>query len=59
MMIFEKDPKEEQRILKLTELYLKGRTERQLRHVLDQWGIKGRKQEKYIKKVNERIKSGK
>jgi len=51
IMIFHKDKKEESRILKLVELSRKGRTEPQLRHVCDQWGIKGNKQSKYIKKV--------
>ena len=51
IMVFLKDKKEESRILKLVELARKGRTEPQLRHVCDQWGIKGNKQSKYIKKV--------
>ena len=48
MMIFELDVV---KILKLQKLRQKGRTERQLRHVLDQWGIRGLSQNRYIKKV--------
>lgn len=47
-MMFELD---KFKILQLTKLKQKGRTERQLRHVLDQWGIKGLSQNRYIKKV--------
>ena len=47
-MIFELD---HFKIIQLTKLKEKGRTERQLRHVLDQWGIRGLSQNRYIKKV--------
>lgn len=47
-MMFELD---KFKILQLTKLKQKGRTEAQLRHVLDQWGIKGSAQDRYIKKV--------
>ena len=43
------------KILKLVELARKGRTEPQLRHVLDQWRITGIKQSKIIKEVKERL----
>jgi len=46
---------DKQRILKLLELAKKGRTEPQLRHVLDQWGITGLKQSRMIKEVKEKI----
>jgi len=44
-----------QKILKLLELARKGRTEPQLRHVLDQWRITGLKQSRMIKEVKEKI----
>lgn len=43
------------KILKLVELAKKGRTEPQLRHVLDQWRITGLKQSRMIKEVKERL----
>jgi len=43
------------KILKLVELARKKRTEPQLRHVLDQWGIKGSSQDGYIKEVKEQL----
>jgi hypothetical protein len=54
--MFNKDPKEDYRIDKLTELSLKGRTDAHLRHVCNQWGITGFKQNNYIKKVNEKVR---
>lgn len=44
-----------QKILKLVELAKKGRTEPQLRHVLDQWKITGLKQSRIIKEVKEKL----
>lgn len=44
-----------QRILKLLELAKKGRTEPQLRHVLDQWRITGLKQTRMIKEVKQKL----
>ncbi len=43
------------KILKLVELAKKGRTEPQLRHVLDQWRITGLKQSRMIKEVKEKL----
>lgn len=43
------------KILKLVQLKKKGRSERQLRHVLDQWQITGITQSRYIAKVKEQI----
>lgn len=43
------------KILKLVELARKGRTEPQLRHVLDQWRITGLKQSRMIKEVKEKL----
>lgn len=43
------------RILKLVQLARKGRTEPQLRHVLDQWRITGNKQSLMIKQVKEKL----
>lgn len=43
------------RIMKLTDLALKGRSEIQLRHVCDQWGIANTTQNSYIKAVNARL----
>ena len=48
---------DKQKIIKLIELAKKGRTEPQLRHVLDQWRITGLKQSRMIKEVKERISS--
>ena len=44
-----------QKILKLVALAKKGRTEPQLRHVLDQWRITGLKQSRIIKEVKEQL----
>lgn len=46
---------DKQKILKLLELVRKGRTEPQLRHVLDQWRITGLKQSRMIKQVKEQL----
>ena len=46
---------DEVKILKLLQLVKKKRTEPQLRHVLDQWGIKGLEQDSYIKRVKEKL----
>jgi len=46
---------EKQKILKLVELAKKGRTEPQLRHVLDQWRITGLKQNRIIMEVKEQL----
>lgn len=46
---------DKQKILKLLELAKKGRTEPQLRHVLDQWRIIGLKQSRMIKEVKEQL----
>jgi len=46
---------DKQKILKLIELVRKGRTEPQLRHVLDQWRITGLKQSRMIKQVKEQL----
>ncbi len=43
------------RIMKLTQLAIKGRTESQLRHVCEQWGISEQTQKSYIKSVNARM----
>ncbi len=43
------------RIMKLTELAQKGRSESQLRHVCDQWGVTDSTQNSYIKAVNARL----
>jgi len=44
------------RIMKLTELAQKGRSESQLRHVCNQWGVTQSTQESYIKAVYARLK---
>jgi len=44
-----------QKILKLVELAKKGRTEPQLRHVLDQWKITGLRQSRMIREVKEKL----
>ena len=44
-----------QKILKLLELARKGRTEPQLRHVLDQWRITGLKQSRIIREVKMKL----
>lgn len=41
--------------MKLTDLALKGKTEDQLRHVCDQWGVTDSTQNSYIKAVNARL----
>ncbi len=46
---------DKQKVLKLLELAKKGRTEPQLRHVLDQWKITGLKQDRIIKEVKDRL----
>ena len=46
---------DKQKILKLLELAKKGRTEPQLRHVLDQWRITGLKQSRMIQQVKDQI----
>ena len=46
---------DKQRILKLVELAKKGRTEPQLRHVLDQWRITGLKQDRIIREVKDQL----
>jgi hypothetical protein len=46
---------DKQKILKLVELAKKGRTEPQLRHVLDQWKITGLKQSRIIREVKEKL----
>lgn len=46
---------DKQKILKLVELAKKGRTEPQLRHVLDQWKITGLKQSRIIREVKEQL----
>ena len=46
---------DKQRILKLLELARKGRTEPQLRHVLDQWRITGLKQDRIIREVKDQL----
>jgi len=46
---------DKQRILKLLELARKGRTEPQLRHVLDQWRITGLKQDRIIREVKDKL----
>ena len=43
------------KILKLLELAKKGRTEPQLRHVLDQWRITGLKQSRIIREVKDKL----
>ena len=55
MMFFSRFDFDEVKILKLLELVKKKRTEPQLRHVLDQWKIKGLAQDKYIKRVKEQL----
>ena len=46
---------DKEKVLKLLELAKKGRTEPQLRHVLDQWRITGIKQDRMIKEVKEKL----
>lgn len=41
--------------MKLTELAMKGRSESQLRHVCDQWGVTDQTQNSYLKAVNARL----
>lgn len=53
--MFSRSRFDEVKILKLIELAKKKRTEPQLRHVLDQWGIKGSAQDSYIKRVKEQL----
>lgn len=43
------------RIIKLVELARKGRTEPQLRHVLNQWRITGNKQSQMIREVKQKL----
>ena len=43
------------RLIKLLELARKGRTEPQLRHVLDQWRITGNKQSQMIREVKQKL----
>jgi len=49
------DQRRAHRIMKLTQLAIKGRTESQLRHVCDQWGISDQTQNSYIRSVNARM----
>ena len=46
---------DKEKILKLLELAKKGRTEPQLRHVLDQWRITGLKQSRIIREVKDKL----
>lgn len=48
-------PSDKMRIFKLIELARKGRTEPQLRHVLDQWRITGDRQSQIIREVKEKL----
>ena len=43
------------RIMQLTKLAMKGRSESQLRHVCDQWGVTDQTQNSYLKAVNARL----
>jgi len=49
------DQRRTYRIMKLTQLAMKGRSESQLRHVCDQWGVTDQTQNSYLKAVNARL----
>ncbi len=49
------DQRRSLRIMNLTTLAMKGKTESQLRHVCDQWGVTDQTRNSYLKAVNARL----